>query len=195
MLTVCMSTVQTLNWYGRLTVRTCASWGAGRFVWGWRSTSPLPYSAIRYQYIYYRYRYSMTNSLLWTKNADTEEKLQTPLSDTSFENEISKKAINTGIVNDQKQKEGLKWSNNGVAVCVKVSWHFCLVRLCLPLPVNSGRIRKDPLGMVMWAHNLRRSNAIPNGVGGTDWPIRIRRLQSQYPPHPLSHAIDMAFGD
>jgi hypothetical protein len=35
------------------------------------------------------------------------------------------------------------------------------------------------------AHNLRRPNAIPIWVGGTDWPIRIRSLPSQYPPSPL----------
>jgi hypothetical protein len=32
--------------------------------------------------------------------------------------------------------------------------------------------------------NLRRPNAIPKGVGGTDWPIRIRRLPS---PPPLKY--------
>jgi hypothetical protein len=46
-----------------------------------------------------------------------------------------------------------------------------------------------------WGDNLRRLNAIPVGVGETDWQIWIRRLPSQYPPHPLSHTIDMAFGD
>jgi hypothetical protein len=35
-----------------------------------------------------------------------------------------------------------------------------------------------------WAHNLRRPNAIPIGVGGTDWPIRILRLASQYQSVP-----------
>jgi hypothetical protein len=35
--------------------------------------------------------------------------------------------------------------------------------------------------------NLRRPNAIPKGVGGTDWPIRIRRLPSPTPSHiPLT---------
>jgi hypothetical protein len=33
-------------------------------------------------------------------------------------------------------------------------------------------------GKSVRAHNFRRSNAIPIGVGGTDWPIRIRRLPS-----------------
>jgi hypothetical protein len=35
--------------------------------------------------------------------------------------------------------------------------------------------------------NLRRPDAIPKGVGGTDWPIRIRRLPSPPPSHiPLT---------
>jgi hypothetical protein len=35
--------------------------------------------------------------------------------------------------------------------------------------------------------NLRRQNAIPKGVGGTDWPITIRRLPSPPPSHiPLT---------
>jgi hypothetical protein len=40
--------------------------------------------------------------------------------------------------------------------------------------------------------NLRHPNAIPKGVGGTDWPIRIRRLPS---PPPLTYQWHMAFGD
>jgi hypothetical protein len=45
--------------------------------------------------------------------------------------------------------------------------------------------------VLYWGDNLRRPNAIPKGVGErTD-----QSESAACPPHPLSHTIDMAFGD
>jgi hypothetical protein len=44
--------------------------------------------------------------------------------------------------------------------------------------------QKYTMSNLLWGDNLRRPNAIPKGVGGTDWPITIRRLPS---PPPLTY--------
>jgi hypothetical protein len=68
------------------------------------------------------------------------------------------------LILDNNHKFACYFLSKVTKICLK---HFSVY---LPLPYRGD--------------NLRRPNAIPKGVGGTDWPIRIRRLPS---PPPLTY--------